>query len=235
MGNGIFVTGTDTGVGKTHVTCLLVRAFRAMGIDAVGMKPFACGDRSDGEALYAANDGVVEMGLVNPVWLRVSASPYAASLVENRTLDIATAAEACRFLRAKHSLVVVEGVGGWRVPLTDRICMSQFAGELAMPVVVVVANRIGALNHTRLTVDAIRSGGLSLAAILWNDVSGGAADAASITNRSVFEQLMPDEFQAEVAFGSEVLPGGIVAKVLQRAGVASRERREGKADTRRLG
>lgn len=234
MRGGIFITGTDTGVGKTQVACLLVRSFRAMGIDAVGMKPFACGDRKDADALFAANDGVVDMGLVNPVWMRVSASPYAASLVENRALDIATAREACRMVRAEHSLVVVEGVGGWRVPLTDTLCMSDFAVELGLPVVVVVANRIGALNHTRLTVDAIRGRGLTVAGILWNDVNGAAEDPASITNRGVFEQLMPEEIQMEVPFGIDVLPGGLVSKVLQGAGLATRERREGRGDSRRL-
>ena len=215
MIGGFFVTGTDTDVGKTWVSCQLVRAFRAKGVDAVGMKPFSCGDRADAEALDLANGGTVEMGLVNPVWLRVPASPYAASLIENRTLDVATAQDAYAVLSKNHRVVVVEGVGGWRVPLTDQMCMSDFAVEMDLPVLVVAANRIGALNHTRLTVEAIQQRGLRVAGILWNEVSAGESDPARMTNRAVFEQLMPGIFQADIAHGSESLDETLLAHLLE--------------------
>lgn len=218
MTGGLFITGTDTGVGKTSVCCHLVRGFRKMGLDAVGMKPFACGDREDAVALDSANGGCADLGLVNPVWLRVPAAPYTASLVENRVLDVSTAWDACRVLREKHRLVLVEGVGGWRVPLTDQMCMSDFAVELGFPVVVVVANRLGALNHARLTVDAIQQRGLSVAAILWNDVLGGQPDTARVTNQGVFEQWKPGEFHAEVEFGATGLSDELLEAILRRIG-----------------
>lgn len=218
MSAGFFVTGTDTDAGKTFVTCLLVRALRKRGIDAVGMKPFCCGGREDAEALYAANEGAVEMGLVNPVWLRVPAAPYTASLIENRLLDVETARETFFKLRARHERVVVEGVGGWRVPLTRELCMSRFAADLGLPVVLVAANRLGALNHTRLTLDAIRASGLPVAGILWNEVRAGEGDPARLTNRSVFGDLEPGEFLGEVAFGAPELESTVLQGLLpQRA------------------
>ncbi|MEY2597893.1 MAG: dethiobiotin synthase, partial [Verrucomicrobiota bacterium] len=191
MKHGVFVSGTDTGVGKTQVACLLVRALRQSGVDAVGMKPFCCGDRLDAERLDAANEGSVPMGLVNPVWLRVPASPYTASLVENRGVDVSLAREAYETLRAAHEVVVVEGVGGWAVPLTQSVWMNDLVVEWGLPVGVVAANRLGALNHTRLTVDAVRAAGVPLRGILWNEVHPVQGDPAQLTNRAVWEQLMP--------------------------------------------
>lgn len=216
MAAGLFISGTDTGVGKTHVSALLVRGLRAAGVDAVGVKPFACGDRADAEFLDAANGGVLEMGLVNPVWLRVPAAPYTASLVENRSLDVDLAMDAFRTVSQRHEFVVVEGVGGWRVPLTQQICASDFAVELGLPVVVVVANRLGALNHTRLTVDAVRARGLPLAAILWNEVKVAEGSPATLTNRSVFEHLLPDAFQGEVSFAAKSLSDDLLKHLLMR-------------------
>lgn len=216
MEGGIFVTGTDTGVGKTFVASLLIRALRAEGVDAVGVKPFACGDRSDADALFAANEGVLEIGVVNPVWLRVPAAPYAASLVENRMLDVEMARDACERVRREHRFVVVEGVGGWRVPLRQDLCMSGFARELGFPVLVVAANRLGALNHTQLTVDAIRASGLAVAGILWNHVSPGEGDPATLTNQEVMEVLLPGVFQAAIDYGAQGFPQGWLAQLRQR-------------------
>ena len=215
MSSGFFVTGTDTDAGKTHVACLLVRALRRLGRDAVGIKPFCCGARADAEALYEANQGVLDMGLVNPVWLRVPAAPYTACLIENRMLDVDTARGALRTVCQRHDMVVVEGVGGWRVPLTQELCMSQFASELELPVVLVAANRLGALNHTRLTLDAIRACGLRVAGILWNEPTPGNDDPARLTNRSVFAELEPDLFHAEVAHGATELDAALIEELLK--------------------
>jgi len=211
MVKGLFGTGTDTGVGKTRFCSLLVKALRHNGLDAVGMKPFCCGDRTDAELLYEASGGVAPLELINPVWLRVPASPYTASLVENRALDVDTARAAFEQLASMHQYVVVEGVGGWRVPLTGQMCLSDFALKLGLPVLVVAANRLGALNHTRLTVDAILAKGAPCAGVVLNEAHAPAPDAATVTNRGVLEELLPVPMLGEMEWGTVELDSALLA------------------------
>jgi dethiobiotin synthetase len=218
MAKGIFITATDTGAGKTHFSCLLLRSLRAAGVDAVGFKPFCCGERDDAERLYEACDGTVELGLINPIWLRVPAAPYTAALVENRAVDVATALDAFHTLRSRHAFVVVEGAGGWRVPLTDQMCLSDFAAQLALPVVVVVANRLGALNHTQLTVDAIAARGSMCAGVVLNEPDCAEPDPARITNQGVLEQLLTTPVLGALTYGTEALPEDLL-NGLRRQGV----------------
>jgi dethiobiotin synthetase len=209
MTKGIFITATDTGAGKTYVTSLLLRSLRSAGVDAVGFKPFCCGDRDDADRLQEACDRVADLGLINPVWLRVPAAPYTAAMVENRTLDVATALDAFHALSSRHSFVVVEGVGGWRVPLTENMCLSDFAMQLALPVAVVAANRLGAINHTQLTVDAIAARGAVCAGVLLNEPDSTAPDPARITNPGVLEQLLSVPLWGELAHGAVALPAAV--------------------------
>ena len=147
-----FLTGTDTGVGKTYVAVLLIRALRAAGFDTVGLKPICCGERSDAEALHAAADGELSLDDVNPVWFRFPAAPYTASIVEGRLPDLDQIRERFARVRAARRSVIVEGVGGWLVPILRDYSVADLAAEMGLPVVVVAANRLGAINHTLLTV-----------------------------------------------------------------------------------
>jgi dethiobiotin synthetase len=183
----LFVTGTDTGVGKTHVSRLLLEALRHEGIDAVGYKPVACGDRDDASALAAASGGL-SLDEVNPVHLKTPVAPYVAGLLENRTVTSEELIEGYRRLAATHAEVVVEGVGGWEVPIAANYRVSDFAKDLNLPVVIVAANRLGALNHILLTVDAIRAKGLVCAGLILNQL-GDELDTAMITNKGVIEDL----------------------------------------------
>src|SRR5688500_17533983 len=106
--SSLFITGTDTGVGKTHVCTRLLRTLRAEGRDVVGMKPLACGDRDDADLLHAACDGAVSLNEINPVWLRAPAAPYAAAMIEGRTIDLDLIRETFASLKAKHEGVIVE-------------------------------------------------------------------------------------------------------------------------------
>jgi dethiobiotin synthetase len=187
----LFLTGTDTNVGKTYVATRLVRALRKAGLDCVGMKPICCGDREDSEALHLAGEGAIALNDVNPVWLRAPAAPYAAAMIENRTVDLSLIRETFARLRAAHGSLIVEGVGGWRVPITRDFFVSDLATEMGLPVAIVVANRLGALNHTLLTVEAVRASGLVCAGLILNQVSRtDDKDAvATATNRSVLEEI----------------------------------------------
>jgi len=195
-----FITGTDTGVGKTYVVSRLIRALRKDGIDAVGMKPICCGDRDDAELIYRASEGVVPLNDINPVWLRTPAAPYTAAMIEGRTIDLALIRESFERLQSSHQRVIVEGVGGWRVPIARDYFVSDLARDFALPVVVVVSNRLGAINHTLLTVESIRAAGLECAGIILNRSDAESADVANTTNRGIIEDVAKVSILAEVQF-----------------------------------
>lgn len=184
-----FVTGTDTGVGKTFVAALLIRSLRAAGFDTVGLKPICCGDRGDAEALHAAGDFSIPLHDVNCTWLRTPAAPYTASIIEDRLIDLDAIRETFARVRGTHRSVVVEGVGGWLVPIQRDFFVSDLAQEMALPVVVVASNRLGAINHTLLTVRQIRAQGLACAGVILNNHLDDS-EIATATNRSVLETLL---------------------------------------------
>lgn len=195
-----FITGTDTDAGKTYVTCLLLEDLRRQGVDAVGYKPFSCGDRADPLRLQQAAGGTPSLEEINPVFLKVPASPYAAALMENKTLDLQPALLGFHHLTAAHSVVLVEGAGGWEVPVTSYATMADFAQRLGLPVIVVVNNRLGALNHTILTVRNIQARGLTCAGLILNHVAD-ERHPASISNRMVLQSFLDVPVLAEVMHG----------------------------------
>ena len=206
-----FITGTDTGVGKTYVTARLIRRLRAQGMDTVGFKPICCGSREDAELLRAAADDAIALNEVNPVWLRTPAAPYTAAMIENRAVDLALIRETFGSLRAGHESVLVEGVGGWLVPIAKDYTVADLARELALPVIVVVKNRLGALNHAALTVHHLQAGGLTCAGLIVNDGSPTSEDAdepqeiAMTTNRAVLEDVLGLPILFTLAYGQASL------------------------------
>ena len=210
----IFITGTDTGVGKTRVAAMLVRALRAAGVDAVGFKPICCGGREDAELLTEASGGAVALNDVNPVWLRPPVAPYTAAMIEGRMVDLALVREKFAQLHGAHAAVIVEGAGGWLVPVTRDFSMADLAAEFALPVLVVAANRLGVINHTLLTLAAIRASGLKCAGVVLNRPHAPQPDdPAVVTNAGVLGELLAAQTSGEavpllgeIEFGSEVLP-----------------------------
>ena len=182
-----FITGTDTGVGKTYVTRLLLETLRSAGLDAVGYKPVACGDREDAMILSAASGGL-DPAKINPVYLNTPVAPYVAGMLENRTVDPAALLAGYQELAASHASVLVEGAGGWEVPLAANYRVSDLAADLKLPVILVAGNKLGALNHIILTVNAIRARGLVCAGIILNQLED-EMDTAMITNKGVVEDL----------------------------------------------
>jgi len=203
----LFITGTDTAVGKTFVAAMLVRALRAAGVNAVGFKPICCGDRDDGDLLHAASEEQLNLNDVNPVWLRAPLAPYAASLVEGRAVDLALVRETFARISSAYPALIVEGAGGWRVPITRDFAVSDLAAEFALPVAVVVANRLGALSHARLAVESIQAHGLECAGIILNHTQPPAdpPDLAVATNRAVLEDLLDVPILFEIAHGQTAL------------------------------
>jgi dethiobiotin synthetase len=169
---GLFVTGTDTGVGKTEVTCALVANARAVGLDAVAMKPAQSGvtpgEPTDADRLLEAMGGALPRELVCPHSFAAPLAPAVAARVEGRTISFDAVVDGVRALAARHEAVLVEGAGGLLVPLTDAHTYADLAVALGLPVLVVARAGLGTVNHTALTVEALRARGLALAGIVLN-------------------------------------------------------------------
>ncbi len=202
-----FLTGTDTDVGKTYVAALLVRALRRAGLDTVAMKPICCGDRSDSELLHAACGKSIPLDDVNPVWLGTPAAPAVAAASAGRAIDLDLIRSTFARLRGTHRSLLVEGAGGWLVPIAPGYFVADLARDFGLPVVVVVRNRLGALNHTLLTVESIRARGLPCAGIILNNID--APGEASRTNRAVIEDLLDVPILFEIAKDQRAIELGI--------------------------
>jgi dethiobiotin synthetase len=174
--SSFFITGTDTGVGKTWFTCWLVRAWLARGRSAAALKPIATGDREDARCLQDALGSRLSLDEINPVHFREAAAPLVAARAENRSIDFAALNQEIKTAGARFSHLAVEGVGGWRVPLAPDYDVRDWARDLGFPVVVVARGTLGTLNHTVLTVDGIRTAGLICAGVVVN--AGPEAAAA---------------------------------------------------------
>ena len=180
MTHGGFVTGTDTGVGKTLVACALLHALRERGVRAVPMKPVAAG-ASEFDGRWVNEDtlrlidaaGRLETddaALVTPILLREPMAPHIAAAREGRAIDLADVARADGALRAKGDFVVAEGVGGFCVPLAEAVDTVGLARMMDLPVAMVVGLRLGCLNHALLTAQAVRAAGLRLAGWVANAI-----------------------------------------------------------------
>ncbi|MDX6766152.1 MAG: dethiobiotin synthase [Candidatus Methylacidiphilales bacterium] len=188
--NGFFITGTDTGVGKTWFTAGLTRALRMRGLPALGLKPILCGERTDAEMLAAANNETLTLNEINPVWWKPPVAPYTAAVIEDRPFDFAPIRETLARLAATHpGPFLIEAVGGWLVPITREISVREWAQELGLPVLVVCRAALGTLNHTRLTVESIRSSGLPLTGLVMNAHGTAEDDLAAQTNPAILEDL----------------------------------------------
>ncbi len=193
-----FITGTDTGVGKTFVTAALLRALNAAGGRAVGYKPLCCGDRDDALALFEASAepvaGELSIDTVNPCWLKTPAAPLVAARIENREVDRDELVTAAETLGSDfgYEWLLIEGAGGWEVPLAPGgVTMADLAVDFSAPVLLVIDNKLGALNHTLLTVAAIERRGLRCAGIFLNHCRD-ERDSASISNRVILEEMLPE-------------------------------------------
>lgn len=174
---GVFVAGTDTGVGKTLVAAALLHQAAASGLRCAGVKPVAAGcERQGGRwvnedalLLQAAATLPLDYAEVNPVALVPAIAPHIAAAQAGIALDAAALAAAVEQVRARNAdLLVVEGAGGWLVPLSARETMADLAARLGLPVVLVVGLRLGCLNHALLTARAIAAAGLPLAGWVGN-------------------------------------------------------------------
>ena len=206
---GCFVTGTDTGVGKTLASCGLLHALARHHARVVGMKAVAAGAEPDGQggwvnedtvALRAASTLAVPAALDNPVLLPDPMSPHIAARRAGVEVTLAPILDAYRQLAAQADAVVVEGAGGWRVPLSETLCIADLAVALQLPVVLVVGLRLGCLNHALLTVEAVRARGLTLAGWVANRID--PAMACADENLDFLRRHIPAPLLADVPHAS---------------------------------
>lgn len=177
-----FITGTDTGVGKTFVACALLRAFAAQQRSTLGLKPVAAGcvqtadglRNDDALALAAAATVKLPYAQVNPFALAAPLAPHIALALEGKRIRVAQLAGLVRgaTMQARADVTLIEGAGGWRVPVNEQETLADLARELKTPVILVVGLRLGCINHTLLTAEAIRRDGLVLAGWVANAVDG---------------------------------------------------------------
>lgn len=206
MSRAYFVTGTDTGVGKTLVSCALLRAFAAQSKSAVGMKPVAAGCENtagglrceDVEQLIAAGNVAAPRELINPYAFCPPIAPHIAAAQAGVEIRLERIAEAFAQLRNLADVVIVEGVGGWRVPLNEREDTVDMARSLGLPVILVVGMRLGCLNHALLSASAIESAGLKLAGWVANRIDPDMPEYEE--NRRTLESRLTAPLLGEVAY-----------------------------------
>ncbi|MEH6593372.1 MAG: dethiobiotin synthase [Halioglobus sp.] len=164
-----FVTGTDTDVGKTAISCALIAAANARGLRTAAVKPVAAGcdemgRNSDALLLQAMMSEPLPYEQVNPVALRSAIAPHLAAQQEGKRIEASRLAGFCRgVMMGPADFVLIEGAGGWRVPINSRETLAQLAVELQVDVILVVAMRLGCINHALMTAEAIARDGLKLA------------------------------------------------------------------------
>jgi dethiobiotin synthetase len=175
-------------VGKTHTTTQLLRLLRRAGRSCAGMKPICCGDRRDAELLLAAGSDGLTIAEINPVWLKTPAAPLVAAQREGFRFDLEIVMNAFAALERRVEVILVEGVGGWLVPVAADFYVSDLAVALGLPVLLVAENRLGCLNHTLLTLESISRRGLMCLGVVLNE-PGEQSDIATATNREALAQL----------------------------------------------
>jgi dethiobiotin synthetase len=217
MKSGIFVTGTDTEVGKTFVCAAIVRACKAEGLDVGYMKPVASGcelrdgqlTSEDVEAVMSAGDLTDPADMVCPVRYELPASPFQASLKEGERFTGNAVRHAFDHIQ-QHDYVVVEGIGGLSVPITRDVHVFDLASMLELPVIIVAANRLGVINHTLLTVEVARTHGLRVRGIVMNRVTPADDDVTVISNAQELSTLTGLPILAEIPYTAGGAPTDVI-------------------------
>ena len=188
--NGYFITGSDTDVGKTWIACQIVRQLRGLGIDVETRKPAESGCRDDGDgvllthdaaALQQANDNRESLDRINPYRYRAALAPHRAARLQGQSIELQALIDACERDDPRHRLIV-EGAGGFYSPLAENGLNADLASALQLPVIIVVDDRIGAVNQALMTLEAVASRHLRSAAVVLNQVAAqqdGAMDNAA--------------------------------------------------------
>ncbi len=209
---GIFVTGTDTGVGKTLVATGLLAAFRRAGLRTAAMKPVASGSEwtpeglrnEDALQLAAGMDCEVPYEILNPYVFEPPIAPHIAAEEAGVRIEMGRIADCYRRVAGDADICVVEGAGGWLVPLNERETLADLAVELDLPVILVVGMRLGCLNHALLSVESILAHGAPLLGWVANQVDAGMSRYRE--NIDTLRQRLPGKFLGSVEYQPDFSP-----------------------------
>lgn len=209
MSKGIFVTGTDTGIGKTYVSCLLMDELIKQGYRVVGMKPIASGaetvdgilQNEDAKQLIQHSNINAPYSLINPYCFEPPIAPHIAAERDQQQIDLDVLFKAYTELSTKADYVIVEGVGGWSVPLNDRKTVADIPSKLNIPVILVIGMKLGCINHALLTAEAIRANGNNLIGWIANKID--AEMVAYDENLQTLEAMLECPLIAHVPFFDE--------------------------------
>lgn len=178
---GVFIAGTDTGVGKTYVACALAHALRKKNIDVGVMKPFATGSRQDVVLLRRAAGVKDSLDRVNPIFLKKPLAPWVAARLEKRKIKNQKICNAYSLLKERHSFMIVEGVGGLLVPIGKNFFVLDLISQLKLPVILVARAGLGTINHTLLSLGALRRKKIRVLSVILSN-----------TGQSLAEKTNPD-------------------------------------------
>lgn len=213
---GYFITGTDTNVGKTVVTACLATLFKSRGEDVGVMKPIEsgvdpeCSSSANSDAKFLMEVTGVQDADVCPYRLKTPASPYQAARIEEKELDPEKILERFRALQSKHSMMLVEGIGGLLVPITRRYNVADLALQMGLPLIIVSRIQVGTLNHTLLTINAARQHGLKVAGVILNPVHEGELDNIEEEQGSLIEELSDTPILGSCPYINDVSSEGII-------------------------
>ncbi|MFK8066863.1 MAG: dethiobiotin synthase [Gammaproteobacteria bacterium] len=202
MAKGFFITGTDTGVGKTIITASLIKLLSSSDLKVAGMKPIASGcyktsqglRNEDAVLIMQQSNLELDYDLINPYAFEPPISPHFAAKDLDQKIDIDNILEKYSVISNSADVVLVEGVGGWQVPINEDQHMSDLAVALKLPVIMVVGLRLGCINHALLTAQAIRKNGLDLIACVANLIDADYAKVEETVNTLKKQLNIPVEF-----------------------------------------
>jgi dethiobiotin synthetase len=186
---GIFVTGTDTEIGKTAITAGLAAVLKRRGIDAGVMKPISAGSRADAELLKRAARSNESLDTINPIYLRDPLSPNIAARREKKVLDLVPVFDAFNRLSKIHDYLLVEGVGGLLVPIADDVLVADLVARFDLPLLIVARAALGTINHTLLTIEAARARDLQVNSVIYNTLSPEGPDVSAQMSPGVVTRI----------------------------------------------
>jgi dethiobiotin synthetase len=184
----VFITGTDTGVGKTLVTALLLYYLRQHGCSALAIKPFCTGDRSDVHALEILQEHRLAEDVINPFFFREPIAPLVAARKQGRRISLDAVLRRIREVKEQCAYLLIEGAGGLRAPLGEGYSAADLITGLGCKVAVVGANKLGVINHTLLTVSELHNLGMEEVKVVLT--TGSGSDISTQTNAPVLSELL---------------------------------------------
>jgi dethiobiotin synthetase len=189
MKQTLFITGTDTGVGKTVLTALLAQFLRAGGINAAALKPICSGNRDDARKLFAALDGALSLDEINPWHFRAPVAPSLAATFEKKSVKLSQVVAHARAMQKRFDVLLVEGAGGLLSPLGENFDSRDLISALRATPIIVASNKLGAVNHLLLTLEALPKNPRAKARIVL--MSPPKPDAAANSNAKLLAQFFP--------------------------------------------